>query len=111
MAGHVRDAGHEQLVASYADRRGRRHRIVRRGRLVLDLAPRARAVLVAVLSEEEGIDQARAVVAGGEFDVGYLARARAGESPLGRRLTAAALLAMEAAPEDDDDEVQARAAA
>ena len=81
----------EQLVASYADPSGRPHRIVLRGRLVLDLCGRRPAVLVAELSLEEGLEQARAAVLGGEFDPGYLARAQAGESPLGRRLSAAEL--------------------
>jgi hypothetical protein len=56
------------------------------GRLVLDLCPRHPAVVIAELSADEGLDQARAAVFGGEFDPGYLARAEAGERGLGRRL-------------------------
>jgi hypothetical protein len=88
MAGQQQRRGQEQLVATYADRRRRRHRIVLRGRLVLDLCTRWPAVVVAELSPEEGIEQAEAAVFGGEFDPGYLARAEAGERPLGRRLRA-----------------------
>jgi hypothetical protein len=93
----------EALVASYADRDGRRHRIVVRGGLVLDLSAGGPAILVAELSHEEGIEQAEAVVFGGEFDAGYLARAEAGEKALGRRLTAEDLRrAHRAEPEHGD---------
>lgn len=88
MAGQQQRRGQEQLVATYTDRRRHRHRIVVRGRLVLDLSPRRPAIVVAELSAEEGIEQAEAAVFGGEFDPGYLARAEAGERPLGRRLRA-----------------------
>jgi hypothetical protein len=92
------------LIASYADRAGRRHRIVLRGRLVLDLCSRSRtAVVVAELGPEEGIDQARAAVMGGEFDPGYLARARAGERPLGRRVTADDLAARQTGEPDPSE--------
>ena len=98
----------EGFVANYVDQGKRRHRIVVRGRLVLDLCLRRRAVLIAELGREEGIDQARAVVFGGEFDIGYLARARAGQAPLGARLTAADIrereLAAVAEAEPDDGE-------
>jgi len=88
MAGKERRQREDQLVATYGDRRRRRHRIVLRGRLVLDLCAGRPAVVVAELSTEEGIDQAEAAVLGGEFDAGYLARAEAGEGTLGRRLRA-----------------------
>jgi hypothetical protein len=77
----------EELIASYVDQMGRRHRIVLLGRLVVDLSPRRPAVLIAELSAEEDLDQARAALFGGEFDAGYLARAEAGERGLGRKLT------------------------
>ena len=43
-------------------------------------------ILVAELSADEGLVQARAAVFGGECDPGYLARAEAGERGLGRRM-------------------------
>jgi hypothetical protein len=102
MAGNRRRQ-EEELVATYADPAKRRHRIVLRGRLVLDLCGRRPAVLVAELSPEEGLDQARAAVFGGEFDAGYLARAEAGEHPLGRKLSTADLRKREAAAADHDE--------
>ena len=88
MAGQRRRRFLEEPIATYADLKGRHHRIVLWGRLVLDLCPRRPAILVAELSADEGVDQARAAVFGGEFDPGYLARAEAGERGLGRRLSA-----------------------
>ena len=88
MAGEGRRSFLEERIASYFDPRGRRHLIVLWGRLVLHLCPRRAAVLIAELSAEEGLDQARAAVFGGEFDRGYLARAEAGERGLGRGLSA-----------------------
>jgi hypothetical protein len=88
MGGADRNRRRQRLVARYRDPDGRAHRIVLWGRLVLDLCPRRAPLVVAELSAEEGIDQARAVVFGGEFDAGYLERASAGERPLGRKLRA-----------------------
>lgn len=105
MAGQKSGRQRDELVATYAGPDSRRHRIVVRGRLVLDLCRGRPAVLVAELSDEEGVDQAKAAVFGGEFDVGYLARAEAGEQPLGRKLTAADLKQRRArVAERDDDE-------
>jgi len=104
MAGQQQRRGQEQLVATYADRRKRRHRVVVRGLLVLDLCPRRTAVVVAELSPEEGLDQAEAAVFGGEFDAGYLARAEAGEGLLGRRLRAEDLHARHPADASEHDE-------
>jgi hypothetical protein len=78
----------EEVIATYLDPKAQRHRIVLWGRLVLDLCPRQRAVLIAELSADEGLDQAGAAVFGGEFDPGYVARAEAGERGLGRKLRA-----------------------
>jgi hypothetical protein len=86
MAGERRRL--EEPIASYVDPQERRHRIVLWGRLVVDHCPRRPAVVIAELSADEGLDQARAAVFGGEFDPGYLARAEAGERGLGRRLSA-----------------------
>jgi hypothetical protein len=106
MAGQQQRRGREQLVATYTDRRRRRHRIVLRDRLVLDLCARRPAVVVAELSPEEGIEQAEAAVFGGEFDPGYLARAEAGERALGRPLRAADLHARHPAdPAEHDEDV------
>jgi hypothetical protein len=102
MAGEDRHR-QEEFVVTYADQEGRRHRIVVRGGFVLDLSAGRPAILVAELSHEEGIEQAEAVVFGGEFDAGYLARAEAGEAALGRRLTAEDLRrAHRAEPEHGD---------
>jgi hypothetical protein len=98
----------EEPIASYADRKGGRHRIVLSGRLVLDLCSRRAAVLIAELSAEEGLDQARATVFGGEFDPGYLARAEAGERGLGRRLRGEELTTGQAAHADERDDAGER---
>ena len=59
MAGQERSRHQDELVASYTDRRKRRHRIVLRDRLVLDLCARRPAVVVAELSPEEGSSRRR----------------------------------------------------
>jgi len=105
MAGQRSQRERDELVATYTDSGNRCHRIAVRGRLVLDLCAGRPAVVVAELSIEEGIDQAEAVVFGGEFDPGYLARAEAGERPLGRYLRAEDLHAghpADAAEHDED---------
>jgi hypothetical protein len=86
MAAPHRKPDRQLLVARYRDPDGRAHRIVLWQRLVLDRSPRRATLVVAELSPEEGIEQARAAVFGGEFDPGYIERAKAGETPLGRRL-------------------------
>lgn len=101
------------LVARYTDPAGRAHRIVLRRSLVLDVCGCEPPVVVAELSAEEGIDQARAVVFGGDCDPGYLERARAGEGRLGRRLRAEELRLPEATPPEpgiDQDDERRRAA-
>jgi hypothetical protein len=101
MAGQRRRRFLEEPIATYADPKGRHHRIVLWGRLVLDLCPRRPAILVAELSADEGVDQARAAVFGGEFDPGYLARAEAGERGLGRNVRAEELRTGQAAHADE----------
>jgi hypothetical protein len=64
------------LLARYTDPHGRPHRVVLRGRLLIDLAPRQQPRLVAQLSEAEGEPEARALLDGSPIDEGYLARAR-----------------------------------
>ena len=91
MAGQRRRL--EEPITTYVDPQGRRHRIVLWGRLVVDHCPGRAAVVIAELSADEGPDQARAAIFGGEFDHGYLARAEAGERGLGRRLRAEELRA------------------
>jgi hypothetical protein len=100
----------QRPVARCIDPDGRQHQIVLRDRLVLDLCPRRPPLVVAELSAEEGIDQARAVVFGGEFDPGYLERVRAGERPLGRRLRAEELRPAKPHVESDQDGEQRLAA-
>lgn len=61
-------------LASYTDPAGHRHRIVRRGRLVLDLCAHDLPRVVVELSEDEGKEQVEAVLRGCVLDEGYLAR-------------------------------------
>jgi hypothetical protein len=61
---------------------------VLRGPLLLDLAPREPARVVALLGEGEGEPQARALLEGSAIDEGYLARARREPRPFVRRLAA-----------------------
>jgi hypothetical protein len=75
------------ILARYTDPRGCPHRIVLRGRLVLDVARREPVRVVAVLGEGEGEAQARALLEGSEIDEGYLARATRERRPFVRELT------------------------
>ena len=75
-------------LARYTDPHGRPHRVVLRGRLLIDLAPRQLPRLVARLSEAEGEREARALLDGSAIDEGYLARARREPRPFIRPLTA-----------------------
>jgi hypothetical protein len=76
------------VLARYTDPHGRPHRVVLRGRLVLDLAAGKLPRLAARLSEDEGEAQARALVEGSQIDEGYLARARRERRPFIRTVTA-----------------------
>ena len=69
-------------LARYTDRRGRAHLVLLRERLVLDVGGDGPRV-VAELSADEGIDQARAAL----DDGGYLERAAASEAPFCRALS------------------------
>lgn len=75
-------------LGSYIDPNGRRHRIVRPGRLVLDLCAHDLPRVVLELSEDEGDEQVEAVLQGSELDEGYLARMAREPEPLARYLTA-----------------------
>jgi hypothetical protein len=75
-------------LARYTDPHGRPHRVVLRGRLLIDLAPRQLPRLVARLSEAEGKPEARALIDGSAIDEGYLARARRESRPFIRALRA-----------------------
>jgi hypothetical protein len=55
-------------LARYTDGRGRPHRIVQPGRLVLALARREPPRVVALLGEGEGVPQARALLDGSAID-------------------------------------------
>jgi hypothetical protein len=79
-------------LARYTDPHGRPHRVVLRGRLLIDLAPGRLPRLVARLSEAEGEPQARALLDGSAIDEGYLARARREQRPFIRPLRAEDLL-------------------
>ena len=86
-------------LARYTDPHGRPHRVVLRGRLLIDLAPRQRPRLVARLSEAEGEPEARALLDGSAIDEGYLARAGREMRPFIRVLTAEDLR-----PEGEEDD-------
>jgi hypothetical protein len=75
-------------LARYTDVHGRPHRVVLRGRLVLDLARREPARVVALLGEGEGEPQGRAMLDGSAIDEGYLARAGREPRPFVRELAA-----------------------
>lgn len=75
-------------LGAYTDPQGRKHRIVRRGRLVLDLCAHDRPRVVFELGEGEGREQALAVLRGSDIDEGYLARMAREPAPLARYLTA-----------------------
>jgi hypothetical protein len=75
------------VLARYTDRHGRPHRVVLRGRLVLDVAVGDLPRVVARLSEDEGEAQAHAVLEASAIDEGYLARARRERRPFIRALT------------------------
>lgn len=98
-------------LARYTDPHGRPHRVVLRGRLLIDLAPRRQPRLVARLSEAEGEPEARALLDGSAIDEGYLARARREPRPFIRALRAEDLHPANAEPERtagaDDDEAAA----
>ena len=88
-------------LARYTDPHGRPHRVVLRGRLLIDLAPRQLPRLVARLSEAEGEPEARALLDGSAIDEGYLARARREPRPFIRPLRADDLRPPGAEPERD----------
>jgi hypothetical protein len=74
------------VLARYTDPQGRPHRVVLRGRLVLDVAAGYRPRVVARLSEDEGEAQARALIEGSRIDEGYVVRARREPRPFIRAL-------------------------
>jgi hypothetical protein len=76
------------VLARYTDPHGDPHRVVLRGRLVLDVAAGDLPRVVARLSEDEGEAQARALLDASAIDQGYLARARREPRPFIRALTA-----------------------
>jgi hypothetical protein len=91
-----------KALARYTDPHGRPHRVVLRGRLLIDLAAGREPRLVARLSDAEGEREARALLDGSAIDEGYLARARRETRPFIRQLTAEDLCpaGTEAAPDD-----------
>jgi hypothetical protein len=82
------EAGPTATLARYTDPHGHRHRVVLRGRLLVDLAVGHLPRLVARLSEAEGEPEARALLDGSAIDEGYLARARREPRPFIRALSA-----------------------
>jgi hypothetical protein len=91
-------------LARYTDPHGCPHRVVLRGRLLIDLAARQLPRLVARLSEAEGEPEARALLDGSAIDEGYLARARREPRPFIRALRADDLRPPGAGPEPADDD-------
>src|SRR5215218_9080663 len=88
-----------KTLARYTDPHGRPHRVVLRGRLVIDLAAGEEPRLVGRLSEAEGEREARALLDGSAIDEGYLARARREPRPFIRPLRADDLRPPGAEPE------------
>lgn len=86
------------LLASYGDHRGEVHRVLLRGRFVLDVADSEWPRVVSELGEGEGEVHARAVLNAG----GYLERAPSATAPLCRRLAAEDLQPRTAGQEGDD---------
>jgi hypothetical protein len=95
------------VLARYTDPHGRPHRVVRRGRLVLDVSVGDIPRLVARLSEEEGEAQARALLEASAIDEGYLARARREPRPFIRALTADDLRPLAEAQDEAEADSQA----
>lgn len=75
-----------RTLARYTDPGGTEHRVVLRGRLVLDLCHGDLPRLVARLAADEGVRHARALLEGGAIDEGYLARMRRELGPICRTL-------------------------
>jgi hypothetical protein len=82
----VSGARKEPPLARYTDRHGAEHRVVLRGRLLLDLADGRLPRLVARLGDEEGEPEARALLDGSVIDEGYLERMRREPGPICREL-------------------------
>jgi hypothetical protein len=91
------------VLARYVDPQGRPHRVVLRGRLLLDVAVGDLPRMVARLSPDEGDAQARALIEGSRIDEGYLARARREPRPFVRSLAADDLRAAAGRGEADRD--------
>lgn len=73
-------------LARYTDVNGRRHRIVRRGQLVLDLSTENMPRVVVELGEGEGDEQVTPVVFGQGREEGYVLRAARERGPVCREL-------------------------
>jgi hypothetical protein len=96
------------VLARYTDPHGRPHRVVLRGRLVLDVVVGDLPRVVARLSEQESEAQARALLERSRIDEGYLARARREPRPFIRALTADDLRPPSERQGDGDLEIEAR---
>lgn len=75
-----------QPLARYTDRHGRRHRIVRRGALLLDLSAADMPRVIVQLAEGEGEQQVSPLVFGQGPEEGYLARMAREPGPICRAL-------------------------
>jgi hypothetical protein len=96
------------VLARYTDPHGRPHRVVVRGRLVLDVVAGDLPRVVARLSEDEGEAQARALLEASAIDEGYLARARREPRPFIRALTLDDLRPAAEAQDEAGSDTQAR---
>jgi hypothetical protein len=101
----------EAALARYTDAQGGEHRVVLRGRLVLDLADGELPRLVARLGDEEGEPEALALLEGSAIDEGYLERMRREPGPICRELRPDDLRPLaDSADREPRDEPERRAA-
>lgn len=85
-------------LTTFRDQAGRPHKVVLMAdRLLIDIVGTEPPRVLALLRDDEGIDQARAIVFGTETEPGYAERAKREGGPLCRPLERADL----AAPEPD----------
>ena len=96
-----------QTIAEFEDRSGRQHKVVlMAGRLLIDIVGTEPPRVLALMRHDEGIEQAKAIVLGGEGEEGYAARASREEAPLCRPIQRADLERddLRPAPANPDDD-------
>lgn len=96
-----------QTIAEFEDRSGRQHKVVLMAdRLLIDIVGTEPPRVLALMRDDEGIEQAKAIVLGSEGEEGYAARAKREQEPLCRAIEPADLTQEDprpAPPEPDDD--------